>query len=70
LARIYFLQNIIYGKFSVNFVHKGIIIKKHEKGIFESGFLINNIYRIITQVFYMYFGIGLLKGMDIILSKN
>lgn len=52
------VQNVGYGTIKNTSYHKGISLNAPEKGIFETGLLINNIYRVKTSFFYLGLGIG------------
>ena len=52
------VQNIGYGSINNPSSHHEVSLVATEKGLFETGLLINNIYRIKTQFFYFGLGIG------------
>ena len=52
------VQNIGYGTLENKSLHQGISLNAPEKGIFETGLIINNIYRVKTPFFYLGFGVG------------
>ena len=52
------VQNIGYGSISNPSAHTGQILQAPEKGLFESGILINNLYRVNLKFFYLGFGVG------------
>ena len=52
------VQNISYGMLTNGVAHKGLALQAPEKGLFETGLLINNLYRINLKLFYLGFGIG------------
>ncbi len=52
------VQNIGYGSISNPLSHTGQTLQAPEKGLFESGVLINNLYRINLKFLYLGFGIG------------
>ena len=52
------VQNIGYGSIHHQPAHQGVALIAPKKGIFESGLLINNAYRIKSQFFYLGFSIG------------
>jgi hypothetical protein len=55
------VQSISYGSLSNAIAHKGINIQSPEKGLYETGLLINNIYRINLKFFYLGVGAGLFR---------
>lgn len=52
------VQNISYGSLPNAAAHKGLNLQAPEKGLFETGLLLNNLYRINLKLFYLGFGIG------------
>ena len=52
------VQNIGYGSINNQKSHTGFSLQAPEKGIFETGLFIKDIYRIKTQFYYVGFGIG------------
>jgi hypothetical protein len=52
------VQNISYGILNNPARHSGILLQAPEKGIFETGLLVNDLYRINARFMYMGFGIG------------
>ena len=52
------VQNISYGKLTHANAHKGLALQAPEKGLFETGLIINNLYRINLKLFYLGFGVG------------
>jgi hypothetical protein len=52
------VQNIAYGSISNQASHTGLLLQAPEKGLFETGLLINNVYRTNWRFFYVGFGIG------------
>jgi hypothetical protein len=52
------VQNIGYGRLKNPVRHSGIILQAPEKGIFETGLLVNDLYRINARFMYLGFGIG------------
>jgi len=55
------VQNISYGSLSNASAHKGLILQAPEKGLFETGLLVNNIYRVNMKFFYLGFGAGVFR---------
>jgi hypothetical protein len=52
------VQNIAYGTLPNAAAHKGVNLQAPEKGLFETGLLINNLYRVNLKLLYIGFGIG------------
>lgn len=52
------VQNIGYGSLANPALHSGIILQAPERGIFETGLLVNNLFRVNLRFLYMGFGIG------------
>ncbi len=52
------VQNIAYGSISNQASHSGLVLQAPEKGLFETGLLINNLYRANMRFFYLGFGVG------------
>jgi hypothetical protein len=55
------VQNISYGSLDHPEAHSGVILQAPEKGLFETGLLVNNIYRVSLRFFYLGFGVGLFQ---------
>ncbi|MEO8173158.1 MAG: DUF5686 family protein [Sediminibacterium sp.] len=52
------VQNISYGSPAKAGLHSGIPLQAPEKGLFETGLLINDLYRVNLRFLYLGFGIG------------
>lgn len=52
------VQNIGYGSINQVASHKGIVLQAPEKGLFETGLLVNNILRLNARFFYIGFSAG------------
>ena len=55
------VQNIGYGSINNISSHQGIVLQAPEKGLFETGVLVNNIVRTNLRFYYLGLGVGLFR---------